>query len=132
MPAREHGDHIGADLVGDIAVGGYPVGADDDRIDLAAGHQVTGHAVGDQCHRDAILREFPRGQPRALQERARFARDDGHALARRHRGADHAERGSVPGGRERPGVAMGQHPRPVVDQRRPVRAHRPVRRNVLG
>ena len=36
MLLREHGDGVSSDLVGDIAVGRDPVGADDDDVDLAA------------------------------------------------------------------------------------------------
>ena len=31
---RQHGDGVGADLVGDVAVGGDAIGADDHEIDL--------------------------------------------------------------------------------------------------
>ena len=41
-------------------------------------------------------------------------------------GADHAQRRSVPGGRERAGVAVGQHRAAVGNQRRPVPADRAV------
>ena len=36
MPAGEHRQRVGADLVGGVAVGGDAVGADDDQVDLAA------------------------------------------------------------------------------------------------
>ena len=37
----EDGERVGADLVRGVAVGGDPVGAGDDRVDLAAGHHQT-------------------------------------------------------------------------------------------
>ena len=36
----EDGDAVGADLVGDVAVGGDAVGADDDGLDAALAHEV--------------------------------------------------------------------------------------------
>src|SRR5256885_17262230 len=37
---REHREAVGADLVGDVAVGGNAIGADDDYVHFAAAHQV--------------------------------------------------------------------------------------------
>ena len=50
----QHRHHVGADLVGDVAVGRDPVGADDHQIDATAGEQLAGGAVGQQGHRDAV------------------------------------------------------------------------------
>ena len=46
-PGRER-LQVGADLVGDVAVGGDAVGAGDHHVDLARGEQVPGGAVGHQ------------------------------------------------------------------------------------
>ncbi len=56
----EQGDAIGADLVCGVAVGGDPVGADDDELDLALLHDLGGHVVADQRDGHAALRAAPR------------------------------------------------------------------------
>ena len=48
VAGREHGQRVGADLVGRVPVGRHPVRADEDDVDLAAGHQVSGGHVGEQ------------------------------------------------------------------------------------
>ena len=45
--AGQHGQRVGADLVGHVAVGGDPVGADDHAVDQPARHQRPGARVGD-------------------------------------------------------------------------------------
>src|SRR5581483_11364699 len=47
MVVSQHGERVGADLVGHVAVGGHPVGADDDAVDLTRRHEATGGHVGD-------------------------------------------------------------------------------------
>ena len=42
----QDGHRVGADLIGDIAVGGNPVAADHHRIDTPLLHQVADHVVG--------------------------------------------------------------------------------------
>jgi hypothetical protein len=64
--AGEDGHHVGADLVGRVAVGGDAVCADDDAVDLAALHDVPGHVVGDDGDGNLVLLQLPRGQARAL------------------------------------------------------------------
>ena len=73
----QHGDAVGADLVGDVAVGGDAIGADDDQIDLTEPHHRAGHVVGDDRRVDAVPDELPRGQPRALQKRPRLVGEHG-------------------------------------------------------
>ena len=63
----QNGERIRPDFVGGIAVGGDAVGADDDGIDEFLLHQVGGHVVGDEGAVDAVLHEFPSGEPGALQ-----------------------------------------------------------------
>jgi hypothetical protein len=53
--ARRQRLEVGADLVGDVAVGGDAVGADDDRVDVAARQQQAGGVVGDDGVRHAVL-----------------------------------------------------------------------------
>jgi hypothetical protein len=71
---------IGADLVGDVAVGGDAVGADDHRVDLALAHQDAGGVVGDQGVRHAVLGQFPGGE-QALVARPGFGYPDMHRHA---------------------------------------------------
>ena len=60
-------DGVGADFVDDIAVLRHTIGADDYRVDFALRHHLRDRAIGDQRHWHARLRQFPRGQARALQ-----------------------------------------------------------------
>src|SRR5207253_9327180 len=53
--AGEHGQPIGADLVGGIAVGGDAVGAGDDEVDEALLHHVGGRHVRDEPVGNALL-----------------------------------------------------------------------------
>ncbi len=73
---------IGADLIGDIAVGGGAVGADDTQIDHPVLHQMAAGVVGDDGVRHAVLAEFPRGQRRTLVARAGFVDPDMDGMPR--------------------------------------------------
>ena len=53
---------ISADLVADIAIGGDPVGADDDEIDHPVLHQMAAGVVGNDGMRHAVMAELPRRQ----------------------------------------------------------------------
>src|SRR3972149_11046981 len=77
MPLSQHSNSVRADLVGDVAVGGHPVAAYDDGIDLARLHQITGHAVGNQRRGNPLLLKLPGGQPGALQKRTGLLADNG-------------------------------------------------------
>ena len=66
---RQHRHAVGADLVGDVAIGGDPVRAHHDARDLAGMQKMPGHVVRNQCRGNAVMLQFPHGQPRALQER---------------------------------------------------------------
>ena len=55
----QHRHAVGADLVGDVAVGGDAIGADDDEVDRALAHQRAGHVVGDDRRVDAVLAPAP-------------------------------------------------------------------------
>ena len=62
----EHGEGVGANLVGGVAVGGDAVGAGDDARDVALAHQHAGGGVGDERGRYAQLLKLPGGEARAL------------------------------------------------------------------
>src|SRR5581483_9623102 len=66
----EHGNGVGADLVGNVAIGGNAVGADYDRADFSLLHDRSRHVVGDDGGGNAILHQFPGGEAGALQEGA--------------------------------------------------------------
>src|SRR5436309_2319451 len=81
----------------------------------------------------------PEGARERLARHATLGHDRGHQLRGRHiaggaraafagvdRGTHDAERGAVPGGGERTGVAVGQDRRAVLEERRAVRAEAPV------
>ena len=66
----QHGHGVGADFISCIAVSSNPVSADDDAINFALAHKVTGHRIGDEGHRDAGLLKLPDGQAGSLEEGA--------------------------------------------------------------
>ena len=69
---REHGHRVGADLVGDVAVGGDAIGADDDEVDLAGRMIAPAMLSVITVVSMPSLHQLPRGQPRALQKRPRL------------------------------------------------------------
>ena len=129
--AREHGDGVGADLVGDVAVGRNAVGADDDEVDEPLAHQRSGHVVGDDGRRNAVAHEFPRGEAGALEERPRLVGQHLDLLALLVRGADDPEGRAVAGGGERAGVAVGEDARAAGHDLGAEGSHRPAARHVL-
>ena len=132
MPLRQHRHRIGADLVGDVAVRGNAISADHHEIDLTPAHQESRRIIGDQRHRDTVLREFPCGQPRALQERTGLVGKHADLLARLDRRANHAQRRAVAGGGERARIAVREHARPVLEQHGAMLSHPPVGFDVGG
>ncbi len=99
---------VGADLVGDVAVGGDAVGADDHRIDPAAAHEQAGGVVGDQRVRHAVLFEFPGGE-QALVARPRLGDPDMDGNAGIVRRIDRRQCGAAVDGGQPAGVAVGHH-----------------------
>ncbi len=129
--ARQDGQGVGPDLVGRVAVGGDPVGADDDQIDLSLLHEKSRHVVRDQRAGDLFLHHFPGGQSRPLEDGAGFIDIDMELFAFLPGGTDHAEGRPVTGRGERPGVAVGEDPGAVGDQIPTVRAETAVDGDVL-
>ena len=128
---RQDGDRVGADLVRDIAIRGNAVRADHDAADATASQEMSGHIVGDQRGRNAVVRQLPGRQPRALQKRPCFIRENVDLLSGLHRRADHSERRPVARRRQRPRVAMRQHGFAIRYQRRAVAADGLAHRDVL-
>ncbi len=98
--------------------------AGDDGLDAALAHHGRGHAVADQGYVNAPLFQLPRGQPRALQQRAGFAGIDVQGLARFGRREEDGQCRAVVGGGQSTGVAVGQNALPVAEQRGAVAADR--------
>ncbi len=71
----EHGDLVGADFVGGIAVGRDAIGSGDDGADFPGFQKVPDHVVGDQGERNVAAMQFPGGEARTLQIRARFGNE---------------------------------------------------------
>ena len=51
----KHCQSIGANFIGNIAIGGDPIGADDNAVDLRLIHKIASHGIGDQGNRDTLL-----------------------------------------------------------------------------
>ena len=71
--ACQHGQIVGADLVGSIAIGGNAVGTDDHGLYLTLLHKLAGGTVRDKRDRDAVVEQFPAGKAAALQPGPGFA-----------------------------------------------------------
>ena len=67
---------VGADLVGRVAVGGHPVGADDHQVHHPLPHQVAAGVVHHHRVRDAVLAELEGGERGALVARPRLVHPD--------------------------------------------------------
>ncbi len=133
VPSRQHGQRVGPDLVGRVAVGGDPVGPDEDDVHLAVRHQVTGGHVRDQRVRNAGLGQLPGGQPRALQVRSGLVDPDVHGPPGVVCGLDDAEGGPELAACQGPGIAMREDPqRPVLRERQFLQAERRQATVILG
>ena len=121
----QHRERVRADLVGDVAVGGDPIGTDHHRVDGARGEQRPGGGVDEHPVRDAEPVELPRGEPRALEHRAGLVDPHRHVRPPSCAARIDPERGPVPHAGERAGVAVREHAtRPAAAaQRRAHRAH---------
>ena len=107
--AGEDGDAEGSDFVGDIAIGGDAIGADDDGGDFLLGHDGGGHVIADDGDGDVVGVEFVRGDACALEEGAGFIGIDVEletALPRAD--IDRGEGGAVLNGGQATGVAVGE------------------------
>ena len=61
MVASQHREHVGADLVGGVAVAGDAVGSCYDAIDFALLHEPSSGSVADGMERDVVVKKFERG-----------------------------------------------------------------------
>ena len=128
---RRDRERVRADLVGDVAVRGDAVRADDAEVDASRAHERRRRAVGEHGH----------GNARALSSHAvsRLPCSSGRVssantstrLPALARDVDRRERGADAGGRERAGVAVREHARAVGNERRAVLADAPAHRAIL-
>ncbi len=87
----EHGDLIGADFVGGVAVGGNAVSASDDGAHFSGLQEVAHHIVGDEREGNAAAMQLPGGEACALEIGARFRNQDVDFFSLFERHANHAE-----------------------------------------
>ena len=106
----EDGDARCADLVGDIAVGGNAVTADEDGVDPAVFHNGRCHVVAYQCDVHAGGTELVCGEACALQEWACFIGVDFEVVAFLVTEVHDGGCSAVFGGGELSGVAVGEEP----------------------
>src|SRR5215468_9144354 len=129
---REHGEPVGAHLVGDAAVGGNPVRSGQHQVHFPGGHQRRRRGVGQHRVRDAGPPGLVGGQPGTLQQRAGLIHPQPGHPPRPVRREDDREGGALAGRHQGTGVAVGQDAAPVPDQAEPVpgdgRARRGIRR----
>lgn len=104
----EDGDGGCADLVGDIAVGGDAVTADEDGVDPAVFHNGRCHVVAYQCDVHAGGAEFVCGEACALEEGACFVGVDFEVVAFLVSEVHDGGCGAVFGSGELSGVAVGE------------------------
>ena len=76
--------------------------------------------------------QFPRRQAAALQHRARLVGDDVHPPPRLVRPVYRRQRRADAAGRERAGITVGEHDRPVGNERQAVLPYRVAHRAILG
>ena len=127
----DHGELVRPDLIGDIAVGGDAIGADEHEVDLARLHKVACRIVRNQGHVDAALHQFPRGERSALQARACLVDQHMDVLALLVRHENDAERRAPIDGGKGARIAVVQNRVAVVDERGAVLGHAPVDDHVL-
>src|SRR6185312_2834445 len=77
---RQHCHCVCTDFVGDIAISGNAVGADDYGANLALLHHGSGHVVGDYRCGNTILGQLPGGEARTLQEGTCFVGENVNLL----------------------------------------------------
>ena len=106
----EDGDASCADLVGDIAVGGDTVTADEDGIDPAVLHDGGGHVVADEGDIHASGTEFVGSEACALEKRACLVGVDLKVVAFLVTEVHDGGCGAVFRGGELSGVAVGEEP----------------------
>ena len=106
----EDGDAGGADFVRSVSIGGNAVAADEDGVDPAVFHDGGCHVVADEGDVHAGGTEFVCGEARTLQERASFVGKDAEVVAFLVTEVHDGGCGTVFGGGELSGIAVGEEP----------------------
>ena len=128
---RQHSQTGRADLVGDVAVAGDAVAAEEHGLHPALPHDEVGHVVADERAVHARARQLIARQARALQKRARLVDPDVQPDAALLRQIERPLRRAVARGGQRPCVAVRQDVVPVVQQRQAVFRNRAAHVHVL-
>ena len=112
----DHGQAVGADLVGHVAVRRDPVGAHEDDVRRIGREEGRGHVVGD--HRDVhpCLAELPCRDAAPLEQRPGLVGVDADLLPLLGGHVDRSQRRADPSGGQRPRVAVGDDGAPVPEQ----------------
>ena len=131
MVLGEDGKPVGSYLVGDVAVRGDPVGADDHEVDRAFGHEARRHVVADDGGGHAGMGELPARETGPLPQRPRLVGEDALDFSLLGGGVDAPERRAVEHRREASGVAVGEHARALGEKPGAGGADGAVRRLVL-
>lgn len=103
----EHGQTVRADLVRKVAVARYAVGAHQHAVHLAVAHQRGRHAVSDERVGDLLATQLVRGEPPALQQRARLVHVHVDGSSAPVCMPDHAQRRAAAWRGQRARVAIG-------------------------
>ena len=106
MGAGSQGQVEGANLVGDIAIGGDAVTTDGDQVDPFGSHDVSRGTIDDQGKGDAELLEFPGSEAGALQAGPGFIDVDENLAAGLVGSANDPESSAVIDSCQGAGVAM--------------------------
>ena len=122
---------IGADFVRRVAVGRNSVGTDNHSVHTLRAHGPRCHIIGNQRHRNAVLKQLKRRQARTLQQRARFVGINHLQLALRVSTADNAQRCAPTAGCQCACVAVRQHYGSVRQHSSAVFAHTLIHGNIV-
>ena len=113
----EHGNAVCADLIGGVAVGCNPVGADDHHSNAAFFHHLAYHAVANEDSVEAALLKLPGGESRSLQEWPSFVDEDLKVSALLGGGEQHGQGSSIIRRGQTAGIAVRQYSLPFLNQR---------------
>jgi len=96
----EDREHIGADFVGGISVGGDAVGPGNDEVDFSGAHEGGGSAIGDALKWNLVVEKFVGGEAEPLLAGSGLAGVDVFHFALLMGGANDAEGRPVSSGGE--------------------------------
>lgn len=132
MVLGEDGEHVGADFVCGVAVGGDTVCTCYNEINFPSTHERGGGTIGDALKWNMVVEELVSGESESLLARASFAGIDMFDFALLVGSTDDAEGSSVSGGCERSGVAYCEDRGVLGDESCPVFANSDVHGEVFS